>query len=574
MPRVPTAAQQEFDARAFLRDLFSDLPDDLLIAVGNLTKPHFVRTPDDALPYVIGKRDIYTRITLLRSRPERRGRAEDSAALPGVWLEVDVAGGPTSQGTVVSGGAPDVRAATDLCHRVLQPTLMVRSGYGVHAYWLFDIPWVFASAAQRELAAQLVASWQRRMRREAHAMGIDKLDATHDLARVLRVPGTLNGKGAEPVPVVLLDDGGPRYSMLEIERHCDPPEPSPIVEEANGNASSATTPEELVKRYPKLARIVHREGDPPGDGTGHAWDWYLACEARRRGISRADAIALLAHARARYGGDKANRTDYLEGTIDKAFAEVPAPTSTVSPADHSSEGIGTWITQQWRDDTDNPIVAGWTKGYGDAAIVYLRRRDDTVLRFPRLADFFEPATHIRRVSLIARAPCPAFTKEQAVRVAQQVIALCDAHASSEVSREELRDWLDVFIAGLGSIVPGELFEPGEARWHALDSITSFKAESTARGVAAQTAAVRDGHHQLWLPAESLMRHIRYVEREQIDWETLNTRMLDLGWERREISQWQPDIERSTARQIRRVFYVQPGEAGEAGEAPGGEAGEE
>lgn len=88
-----------------------------------------------------------------------------------------------------------------------RPSLYVHSGRGVHVYWCLneDVPidrWLPVAKALKQKCIDL----------DFHA---DKA-CTTDVARVLRVPGTLNRKGAEPLPCRVLSDNGTEYSLEEI----------------------------------------------------------------------------------------------------------------------------------------------------------------------------------------------------------------------------------------------------------------------------------------------------------------------------------------------------------------------
>ena len=541
-------ASVEFDARHFLAALYHEQPTGTLIAVGELTRPHFVRSALDALPWVVGKQDVYTRITLLGARPQRgRGTAADSVYLPGVWAEVDVNGGPKASGGVVEDGAPDEQAALELCHRVLAPTLVVRSGYGLHAYWLFETPWDIRDPAERERAARLVEGWQRRLRHEAAADGIG-LDATHDIARVFRPAGTFNGKGGEPVAVVLLDDGGPRYTREQIDAEAL----APVVPLADPAPGEGRKPDELVSRYPVLARLARREGKPPGDGSESAWDFTLACEARRRvkpPLGREEAIALVAHGRGNRG--KGARGDYLERTIDKAFETVKAPDAP-TPASTDPAAL---ISTTWK--IADPFVGGWSTGYGLDAKIYLRRESGAVVRLRRLGDLFTSAKQVAQVSVaLPGERVPRLTPSKADEVVQAIIALCGVRSDDDGDRDELADWLGAFMQGLGTIVEGDLHGEGQPRWNVLVAQRDYKPDPTVHGVAAASAGIRDLDGRLWIPANGFVRHIRQVERASIGWDELRSRLGDLGWERVMVDVHEPHSGRSKAglRHICGVFY--------------------
>ena len=91
--------------------------------------------------------------------------------IPGVWVEIDLNGSPDGRGEVITNAAPTIEAAMEIAHSVLEPTVMVRSGYGLHAYHLFTEPWRLRTDEDRDQAKALVQGWQARLRAEAHARG-------------------------------------------------------------------------------------------------------------------------------------------------------------------------------------------------------------------------------------------------------------------------------------------------------------------------------------------------------------------------------------------------------------------
>lgn len=130
----------------------------------------------------------------------RRGKRNDVVGIPGLWLDVDVAG-PTHAAQNLP---PTQEAALELLEKLPRPpSLLVDSGSGgFHCYWLFsEGPWWFRMDAgggeeDRVAAERLVRGVQQRVREVFEAAGFH-LDQTADLPRVLRVPGTRNWKVAQ-----------------------------------------------------------------------------------------------------------------------------------------------------------------------------------------------------------------------------------------------------------------------------------------------------------------------------------------------------------------------------------------
>lgn len=105
-----------------------------------------------------------------------RSTAETVVALNALWADFD-AKDPRFGGELEHA----LQAVDSLPH---QPSIVVASGNGYHAYWLLEDP-VMITADNRDQVAQTVRDW-------AAYVGGDK--AAADLARVLRVPGTTNAK--------------------------------------------------------------------------------------------------------------------------------------------------------------------------------------------------------------------------------------------------------------------------------------------------------------------------------------------------------------------------------------------
>lgn len=129
-----------------------------------------------------------------------RGFAATATAIPAIWADVDVADPVHKKENL----PPTIADADALVARLpLPPTLTVLSGHGIQPLWVFQEPATLTTPEERETAAATARGWQDRLRRVAGERGWD-VDATHDLARVLRVPGTFNRKDpARPVEVVV-----------------------------------------------------------------------------------------------------------------------------------------------------------------------------------------------------------------------------------------------------------------------------------------------------------------------------------------------------------------------------------
>ena len=97
------------------------------------------------------------------------------------------------------------------------PSVVVASGGGYHVYWFLADPWILDTEEERARAVAIQAAWV------AH-MGGD--EGAKDLARVLRVPGTLNRKYDPPRPVEIVTWEPERlYTVDELAGVIPEPEP-------------------------------------------------------------------------------------------------------------------------------------------------------------------------------------------------------------------------------------------------------------------------------------------------------------------------------------------------------------
>jgi hypothetical protein len=143
----------------------------------------------------------------------RRGSQADIEAIPGLWADIDIRG-PGHKNVALP---PDADSVLEWLRSKLEfpPSLVVESGGGVHAYWLFREPWVFDNCSELSLAKDISAGWQHSLLESAGLEGWE-LDNVGDLPRILRPAGTLNHKTGAPKAVKILYDSGKRYDPSDF----------------------------------------------------------------------------------------------------------------------------------------------------------------------------------------------------------------------------------------------------------------------------------------------------------------------------------------------------------------------
>lgn len=173
-----------------------------------------------------GPHSIFLGAGLVTEPKGSRRRASNSeiAGIVAIPLDVDVAG----DGHADKNYPPTFVAARALIDSAgLPPTLVVHSGHGLHAWWVLAEPLLFLdengqidTAAQAEGAA-VIRDWVNSFRYRADRMGAWKIDPLHDLARVMRAPGTTNLKDREhPEEVAILHyDPRATYEVDDFAEH-------------------------------------------------------------------------------------------------------------------------------------------------------------------------------------------------------------------------------------------------------------------------------------------------------------------------------------------------------------------
>lgn len=122
----------------------------------------------------------------------KRGGVAEVVGIPALWLDIDLATGVHAS-TALPGSVEDVEHLLKEALPGRPPNVLVHSGGGIHAYWMFARPWFFNSEQDRLNARQQLRALHAHVQKAAAQHGW-KLDNVSDLARMLRVPGTYNAK--------------------------------------------------------------------------------------------------------------------------------------------------------------------------------------------------------------------------------------------------------------------------------------------------------------------------------------------------------------------------------------------
>jgi hypothetical protein len=167
-------------------------------------------------------------------RIARRGGAGDSVALPALWADLDLAGPGHAEHDL----PPDEQAgrAVIAATGLPEPTIWIHSGGGLYPIWLLEQPHVLTEASLVPAQA-LAKDWQRVVEHAAASLGWRYGRGVGDLARVLRIPGTVNRKEGLARPCRIISGHPARYTVEQLQaalnaaiaRITPPPAPQPSV---------------------------------------------------------------------------------------------------------------------------------------------------------------------------------------------------------------------------------------------------------------------------------------------------------------------------------------------------------
>lgn len=274
-------------------------------------------------------RDVYTGVSLgakdAKLNANVRVHSEHSAGIAGLWADIDIAS-PEHQKQNLP---PSIEDALKVIQEVgYEPSITVHSGHGLQCWWLFAQLWIFQSSAERRVAQNTCISWHDLLAKAFRQHGWT-LDATHDLARVLRLPGTINHK-SKPVPVKVISESKfywkdiPKLSApIESSRSMVPAQSPVTIGElhvAPDLEPPAAIVELIMEAHPKFRLSWNGQRSDFTDQSASAYDMSLASIAVQAGLSDQDIVALLVTHRRRAGLDLKLRVDYYQRTIGKARA--------------------------------------------------------------------------------------------------------------------------------------------------------------------------------------------------------------------------------------------------------------
>ena len=319
------------EATKFLDAVYGGDPDEGHICIwrGGDKKSTFHTRVADAAETAIkasAEQDVYFRVCLLvKPVASGRGDAADTLSVPAAWADLDTAATHRGDGKTY----PPDRASAESVLATAGPrcSALIGSGYGLHAYWIYREAWLLDTDAERAAAARLTKGWVGTLQAIARLSGWT-MDSVGDLARVMRIPGTLNHKGQRPAPVELISPidprDGPRYNPDDIEQYtvADEYQHGAVVEVAPIVLRDVSVPQvhALLPQAPKFKKTWERKRTDLLDDSASGYDMAIASEGVYQGWSDQQILDAMSAWRRTHNEDlgKMGRRDYVTRTIGKA----------------------------------------------------------------------------------------------------------------------------------------------------------------------------------------------------------------------------------------------------------------
>lgn len=261
---------------------------------------------------------------------DRRGKKEDISGVPGFYVDVDVANIVHKKGNLPT-------SITDAVNLVkghgFDPSIIVNSGHGIHAWWLFKEPWLFKNSDDRKEWELLSKRIQATVKARAEEKGWT-IDSTFDETRVLRPPGCMNLKDPDnPVKTGVFEKTFARYSdPSEFDEFLIDPSDVVIADKINPEDQDAIAgvllidtlvePDEglmemMFDADPKFKATWNQERDDLKDQTPSGYAMSLASFCAHSMWPEQEIANLIIAWNRRHGHDmkKAMRKDFLAVTI-------------------------------------------------------------------------------------------------------------------------------------------------------------------------------------------------------------------------------------------------------------------
>ena len=525
------------------------------------------RTPEKVDALVAAYRDEYEVYFALAMPPADKDLREDNrvesaeaAGIPGLWVEFDYdtpyrkkKGLPTDRELLAALDTLDTLGPT--------PSLIVDSGGGYHCYWPFrDGPWEFQNGAERDEAQELVKGWQAEIRRHVDF----PVDGTHDLARVLRLPASLNHKGDTPVDVVVKKTDGPGLAVEEWHEMATlwAPAPNPSRNSSTSRGSERSRPSSgtsatldvspdrspdaddkalLIQALPDVDMVLkHDPAKMKGinDKSANGCDLSLAAyAAQARWELQPMTDLLIEHRRHRHPESHPKpdypRPDYYERTFKRAYENRQPSIEEIETEDLSEllSGLPVLAVREVKESKASTTLPKYriiTRPQGDhtpAADLlqkeWNRQIDLPALDLPNIESLIDQKKFRAALAIQFHRYLPAWDTDVFValvnRLLQLVVVVWPGHRLHPTSRDEVAqtlEWIEDYTAAIDKFG----VQPGDSKYD----------EALTARVSSQKPFVMDGDWHIF--AKHMADWLENANGVKLSIPALTARLKDVGLE--------------------------------------------
>ena len=216
---------KQMNTKEFMDELYKGVPTDkatyLFTRPDNATYPYTISQMDQMLEKAMQltkTKDVYFGLHLMDELPPPGKRSSEKKICSMSFIHEEYDGkGPAHK----EQNLPEtLEELLSFLHSLeCPPSIIVHSGNGVHTYWLLQ-EYITVTDENREWIKRIVKGYEK----HTHLLGMErgwKFDPVADLARVLRIPGTLNHKSEPPKQAVVIEASLTRYPLSAFEKYAD-----------------------------------------------------------------------------------------------------------------------------------------------------------------------------------------------------------------------------------------------------------------------------------------------------------------------------------------------------------------
>lgn len=178
------------------------------------------------------KADLYLSVGTHGEPQPTRGGESTIISIPGFWADLDI--GEVGHKPASLPNPANESDALSIVDGLPEPSMLMHSGGGLQAFWLFENgPWVFEGPEDKAKAKKAIQEWANFLEDRGKQLGYH-VDKVADLARILRVPGSINHKEGLKRPVQIRWLSKPGHDVDELsafgvpDSHNYDPDPQPI----------------------------------------------------------------------------------------------------------------------------------------------------------------------------------------------------------------------------------------------------------------------------------------------------------------------------------------------------------